>query len=106
MEFTDRSELTLRDRVTTTASSKVQSSGAPDWDRTMAEATAHLVSAYRAIEALSLQPSPFAATLSFGVASHNLCATLVAIDDCCTTVWSDPVGAIPIRVGPPSDIHG
>jgi hypothetical protein len=48
----------------------------------MAEATAHLVSAYRVLESLADSPAWFTNPTSFELASHGLCMALVALDDC------------------------
>jgi hypothetical protein len=56
----------------------------------MANATAHLLSAFHLLAGLDTPSSAGPGNLSFELAFRNLCATLVAIDDYCNTVWTSP----------------
>jgi alpha-D-ribose 1-methylphosphonate 5-triphosphate synthase subunit PhnG len=61
-------------------------------DVAMAEATAHVVSAYRALEDVALMSSPFAGTEHFLTAARSLFTALLAIDECCADTWTAPAG--------------
>jgi hypothetical protein len=53
----------------------------------MAEATAHLLSAYKNLEILTAVSSPYAALLPTEEAVRFLCGAIVALEECCVTVW-------------------
>jgi hypothetical protein len=57
------------------------------WDHVMAEATAHLVCAYKNIEAITQSPNPFGLLPSFDLIVHGLFLALVSIDECCQVTW-------------------
>jgi hypothetical protein len=59
-------------------------------DMAMANATAHLLSAFHLLAALDTPCSAAPGSSSFELASRNLCSTLIAIDDYCNTVWTSP----------------
>jgi hypothetical protein len=62
----------------------------PDhWDMAMANATAHLLSAFHLLAELDT-PAAAPGSCSFELAFGNLCSTLIAIDDYCNTVWTNP----------------
>lgn len=65
----------------------------------MAEATAHLLSACQNFETLKALSSPYAALLSMEDAIRYVSAALVALDDCCATVWSWPEHSCPVGAG-------
>jgi hypothetical protein len=75
---------------------RVHEAPGSDWDIIMAEATAHLITAHRQIASLSAPPLPDAA-LALLAASQCLSATLMAIDECSTTMWSAPTSRDTIR---------
>jgi hypothetical protein len=60
------------------------------WDVAMANATAHLRSAFHLIAALDTPSAAAPGSFSFELAFRNLCTTLIALDDCCNTVWTSP----------------
>ncbi|HTW98840.1 MAG TPA: hypothetical protein VMD59_08695 [Acidimicrobiales bacterium] len=68
-------------------------------DVAMAEASAHLLSAYKNFETLKALSSPYAALLSMEDAIHYVCAALVALEDCCAAVWSWPEHSCPVGAG-------
>jgi hypothetical protein len=76
--------------ASTQASSQTEGDPFGLGDVAMAEATAHLASAYRALEAASLASPSFSETERFMTVVHSLYTTLLAIDECCAAVWSAP----------------
>ena len=66
-------------------------------DMTMANATAHLLSAFHLLAALDTPSAAAPGSSSFDLAFRNLCTTLIAIDDYCNAVWTRPGNRIGIR---------
>lgn len=60
-----------------------------DGDALLAEAGAHMVSAYRKMEALALLPAPLVTTRSFALATWSLYLALVALDECSEETWGE-----------------
>jgi hypothetical protein len=58
-----------------------------DWDIPVAEATLHLVAAYRHLHDVVPQTLPSWAVPSFGAVCDSLCSTIVAVDELTATVW-------------------
>ena len=67
------------------------------WDMAMANATAHLLSAFHLLAALDTPSAAAPGSSSFDLAFRNLCTTLIAIGDYCNTVWTSPGTGIVIR---------
>jgi hypothetical protein len=67
------------------------------WDVAMANATAHLLSAFHLLAALDAPSAAAPGSFSFELAFRSLCTTLIAIDDCCNTVWTSPGTGIAVR---------
>lgn len=72
-----------------------------DGDVLLAEASAHLVTAYRNMEALSLLAPPVVTTRSFTLAIRSLYLALIALDECSDVVWG--VGPPPSSEPSPED---
>jgi len=66
-------------------------------DMTMANATAHLLSAFYLLAALDNPSGAAPGSSSFELVFQNLCTTLIAIDDYCNAVWTRPGNRIGIR---------
>jgi hypothetical protein len=66
-------------------------------DMAMANATAHLLSAFHLLAALDDPSAAAPGSLSFELAFRILCSTLIAIGDYCNTVWTSPATGIVIR---------
>jgi hypothetical protein len=66
-------------------------------DMAMANATAHLLSAFHLLAALDTPSAAAPGSSSFDLAFRNLCTTLIAIGDYCNTVWTSPGTGIVIR---------
>jgi hypothetical protein len=76
--------------ASTQVSSKLKCDALASGDAAMAEATAHLVSAYRALEDVALASSPFAGSEHFRTAARSLYTALLALDECCLDIWTVP----------------
>ena len=57
-------------------------------DMAMANATAHLLSAFHLLAVLDTPSAAAPGSATFEQAFQNLCVTLIAIDDYCNTVWT------------------
>jgi hypothetical protein len=66
-------------------------------DMAMANATAHLLSAFHLLAALDTPSGAAQGSSSFELAFRNLCTTLIAIDDYCNTIRASPGTGIVIR---------
>lgn len=73
--------------VATYVSPPRQPEESPERDTLMAEAIAHMVTAYRILEDLSALSPALATTRSFALASRNLLVALGAFDECCDALW-------------------
>jgi len=66
-------------------------------DMAMANATAHLLSAFYLLAALDNPSGAAPGSSSFELVFQNLCTTLIAIDDYCNIVWTSPGTGIMTR---------
>lgn len=81
--------------VATCMSPPRQREESPERDVMMAEATAHMVTAYRLLEDLSVLSGALATTRSFALSTRSLLVALGAFDECCDALWQARIPAWP-----------